>query len=56
MESFLLCVGIGFIILAFGVLLGFAGIFRYVVKLSKEKVEVSPAKSDPNNNDNMDKD
>jgi hypothetical protein len=32
---------------------GFAGIFRYIVKLSKEKIEVSPAKSNPNSNEHI---
>ena len=41
---------------AFGVVLGFAGIFRYVVKISKKKIEVSPAKSNPNLNDKSGKD
>ena len=32
---------------------GIAGIFRYIVILSKEKIEVSPAKSNPNSNEHI---
>lgn len=53
MESFLLLVGIGFVILCIGLLVGFTGIFKYIVKLSKEKIEVSPAKSNPNSNEHI---
>ena len=41
-------IGIGFVILCFAVLAGIVGILGYQFHLSKEKVDISPAKANIN--------
>ncbi len=41
-------IGIGFVILCLSVLAGIIGILRYQFKLSKEKVDISPADANIN--------
>ena len=43
-------IGIGFVILCLAVLAGVIGILRYQLHLDKEKVDISPAKTNINHN------
>ena len=51
--------GIGFLVISFGIsvalILGFAGIFKYIVVLAKEKLGVVPSKEYPKLNDSSGK-
>ena len=42
-------IGIGFVILCLAVLVGIIGIFKYQFSLSKEKVDISPTKTNIDN-------
>ena len=46
MEKYL---GIGFVILCLAILVGIIGIVRYQFYIDKEKVNISPTKTDINN-------
>ena len=51
-------IGIGFVILCLAVLVGIIGIFKYQFSLSKEKVDISPSKTntdDKQNNSSLSK-
>ena len=45
-------IGIGFVILCLAVLVGIIGIFKYQFSLSKEKVDISPTKTNIENKTN----
>ncbi len=44
MENMYTLVGIGFVVLCLTILVGIAGIFGYIVHITKKKLEVAPAK------------
>lgn len=45
-------IGIGFVILCLAVLAGVIGVLGYQMHISKEKVDISPAKANINQSDN----
>ncbi len=53
MESMYTLVGIGFVILCVTILVAVAGIFGYIVHITKKKLEVAPAKVNSKSNDTI---
>lgn len=51
MENIYTLVGIGFIILCLTILVAIAGIFGYIVHITKKKLEVAPSKINSKSND-----
>lgn len=51
MENIYTLVGIGFIILCLTILVAIAGIFGYIVHITKKKLEVAPVKNNSKLND-----